>query len=74
VNRPDSLANGLRTRAEQFARFAEWESTHPMRLTPVAAVAAVGALYQLLPPASRQRSIDATGVGRMHDALRHLTR
>jgi hypothetical protein len=41
-------------------------------LTPEAAVSAIGALYQLLPPGSRQRPVDTTGVARMRDALRHL--
>jgi hypothetical protein len=68
------LAKLVRTRAQGFARFAEWESSHPMMLTPAAAIASIGALYQLLPPESGQRPIDVTGVNRLHDALRHLSR
>ena len=64
----------IRERAERFARFAAWEASHPARLTPASAVAAIGTLYQLLPPASRRRPIDTSGVARLHDALRHLTR
>jgi len=45
-----------------------------MELTPAAAVAAIGTLYQLLPPESRRRTIDPAGVTRMHEALRHLSR
>jgi hypothetical protein len=45
-----------------------------MQLTPAAAVAAIGTLYQLLPPESRRRAIDPAGVARMHEALRHLSR
>jgi hypothetical protein len=67
------LASGIRARADALARFAEWESSHPATLTPEAAVAAMGALYQLLPVASRQRPIDTSGVARLHDALRHLS-
>jgi hypothetical protein len=74
MTRSGGLATMLRVRAEGFARFAEWESSHLMILTPAAAVAAIGALYQLLPQASRHRPIDTTGVARMHDALRHLSR
>jgi hypothetical protein len=69
-----NLASLVRARVEGFVRFAEWEASHPAILTPADAIAAIGTLYQLLPPASRRRSIDATGVGRMHDALRHLSR
>ena len=50
-----ALAEMLRARAERLDRFAEWEKSHPPRLTPSVAIAAAGALYQLLPLASRQR-------------------
>lgn len=69
-----NLAGLLRVRAEALARFAIWESSHVMRLTPAAAVAAIGTLYQLLPPESRRRAIDTAGVARMHETLRHLSR
>jgi len=74
MTRSSKLADAVRARADALARFAEWESSHPAVLTPAAAVAAVGTLYQLLPPASRQRAIDASGVARMRDALRHLSK
>jgi hypothetical protein len=71
---PKELASAVRARTEALARFAEWESSHPATMTPEAAVAAIGALYQLLPIASRQRPIDTSGVARLHEALRHLSR
>jgi hypothetical protein len=71
---PGTLAALLRIRSEALARFAIWESSHVMALTPAAAVAAIGTLYQLLPPESRRRSIEPGGVARMHQALRHLSR
>jgi hypothetical protein len=71
---PEDLAEGLRARARRFARFAAWESTHRAQPTPAAAVASVGAIYALLPPSSRRRAVDPTGVRRMHDALRRLVR
>lgn len=74
MTRSRDLATLLRERAEGFVRFAAWESAHPAHLTPADAVAAIGALYQLLPPASRRRPIDTSGVTRMRAALRHLTR
>jgi hypothetical protein len=74
MGEPANLAALLRIRAEALARFATWESSHRMRLTPAAAIAAIGTLYQLLPPESRRRAVDASGVTRMHEALRHLSR
>jgi hypothetical protein len=74
VSDPASLATLLRLRAEALTRFAAWESSHLMKLTPAAAVAALGTLYQLLPPESRRRAVDPSGVVRMHEALRQLSR
>ena len=74
VTRLHDLADLVRIRAAAFARFAEWEASHPMMLAPAAAVAAVGSIYEMLPPESRQRPVDTTGVARMHDAFRHLPR
>ena len=71
---PGNLAALLRRRAEALGRFATWESSHLMELTPAAAIAAIGTLYQLLPPDSRRRAVDPAGVARMHEALRHLSR
>ena len=72
MGRTPDLAALVRQRAEALARFAEWEASHPAMMSPEAAVASIGALYELLPAASRQRQIDTAGVRRMHDALRHL--
>lgn len=68
------LANLLRVRDRAFAHFAVWEASHRPCLTPADAVASIGALYVLLPPESRRRPVDPTGIARMHDALRHLSR
>jgi hypothetical protein len=68
------LAELLRARIEGFERFARWEASHPARMTPAAAVASIGALYVLLPPEARRRPVDPSGVRRMHDALRVLSR
>lgn len=70
---PAGLRGLLRVRAEAWARFAMWESSHVTRLTPAAAIAAIGTLYCLLPPESRRRPVDPAGVARMHEALRHLS-
>jgi hypothetical protein len=72
MGRTPDLAALVRQRAEALARFAEWEASHPPMMSPEAAVASIGALYELLPASSRHRQIDTAGVRRMHDALRHL--
>jgi hypothetical protein len=69
-----ALSKLARARAEALARFAEWESTHPATMTPAAAVAAVGALYSLLPVSSRHRPVDPSGVACLQRALGHLSR
>ncbi len=72
MERVADLAKLYRQQAEGFARFAEWEASHRPTMAPEAAVAAMGAIYELLPAASRRRPIDTAGVRRMHEALRHL--
>lgn len=63
-----------RARLEGYARFAEWEASHPARLTPADAVASVGALYELLPQDARRRPVDPSGVQHMHRVFRLLSR
>jgi hypothetical protein len=72
MERGKDLSVLLRQRAEGFARFAEWEVSHPPVMTAEAAIATISAMFELLPPASRRRPVDPTGVHRMHQALRHL--
>jgi hypothetical protein len=68
------LAEGVRERARALSRFAEWEAAHPVRLSPSAAVEAIGALYQLLPPPSRSRAVDPSGIIALHEILKRLAR
>ena len=68
---PD-IATLFRERVQGFARFAQWERLHPAQMTPAAAVSSIGAIYELLPVSSRSRAVDASGVARMHAALRYL--
>jgi len=70
-NAPD-IATLFSERMRGFARFAEWEHAHPRKMSAAAAVASIGTIYELLPEASRSRSVDASGVARMQAALRHL--
>ena len=65
----------FRDRAAALERFQEWERTQPPSdLEPADAIAAIGLLYDLLPPASRQRPENAAGVQQMHRALAALSR
>jgi hypothetical protein len=60
----------MQERLAAHARFDEWVSAHPTRLSPAAAVAAGGRLYDLLPPSSRTRPVDPGGVMTLHRLLR----
>jgi hypothetical protein len=59
-------------RAAAFRRFNEWEEQHPLELDPKQALAAIGALYNLIPPEARTRAVDTEGVRKMHAALSSL--
>jgi hypothetical protein len=61
-------------RLEALARFDRWAADHPMQLSAAAAIAAAGRLYDLLPPASRQRAIDPSGVIALHRLLASVCR
>lgn len=62
----------LERRAAALRRFNEWETRHPIEMTPAEALAAIGTLYELIPPESRQRALDPSGVQKMRQALSHL--
>jgi hypothetical protein len=63
----------LRRRREAFEIFNRWEVAHPSCLGATEAVAAIGALYELLPVASRKRPVDPSGVQEMHRCLARLS-
>jgi hypothetical protein len=71
---PQRVADAVRERAEAFERFAVWEVTHPIRLSPSAALEAIGALYELLPPSGRRRPVDPAGVMALRETLSILSR
>jgi hypothetical protein len=64
----------LRHRLEAHSRFDRWVAAHPTHLSPEAAVAAAGQLYELLPVTSRHRMVDPTGVMTLHRLLRRAAR
>jgi hypothetical protein len=50
-------------------RYNDWEAQHPIEMEASAALSAVGLLYDLMPPESRHRPSDPSGVAAMHRAL-----
>jgi hypothetical protein len=70
----ERLADGVRQRARALERFAEWEATHLTARLPDAAIEAVGAVCELLPPSARRRPVDPTGVMALHRTLGRLSR
>jgi hypothetical protein len=66
---PGLTAEAVRARAAALERFARWEAHHGPRLSAAAAVAAAGALYDLLPATSKTRPVDPSGVMALHALL-----
>jgi hypothetical protein len=62
----------IQRRLRQFHEFGAWESQHRPAVSAERALEAATSLYDLLPPASRVRPVDASGVIRLHSALRVL--
>jgi hypothetical protein len=67
-----SQASLIRRRLQASREFEAWESQHRPAVSPDLALESATALYDLLPPASRVRPIDPSGVIRLHAALRVL--
>jgi hypothetical protein len=59
----------LLAREEALRRFAAWAETQPCTLDAATAIAAVSAVVDLLPSASRRAPLDASGVMAMHRLL-----
>ena len=56
-------------REEALARFAAWSQMRRSSLEPAAALAAISALYDMLPAASRHVALDVSGIMTMHRLL-----
>jgi hypothetical protein len=67
---PGLTAAAVLARAAALDRFARWEAEHPARVAAAVAIGAVTALYELLPPGSRRRAPDPSGVMVFHALLR----
>ena len=68
----DNVKTQLLARAERLRRFNAWEAQHPLELDEGAAIEAIGALYELIPAASRRRPFDSKGLSAMRQALSYL--
>lgn len=71
---PSLEASAVRERAEALARFSAWERRRQSSLAPADALSGVALLFELLPKASRARSIRTEGVQQMHLCLSVLGR
>jgi hypothetical protein len=63
------VREAFRRRAEALRRFDRWRERHPSVLDPRVALESVGWLWQLLPPESRERPLDTSGIERMRRLL-----
>lgn len=70
---PELTAAAIMAREAAFERFAEWEAGHPAMLPPAAAIAAVAALYEMLPAECRRRAPDPSGVMTFHALMARAT-
>jgi hypothetical protein len=66
---PGLTAKAVRERETALERFARWQADHPAQPAPAAAIAAVAALYDLLPASGRRRAPDPSGVVAFHALL-----
>ncbi len=66
---PGLTREAVEARSAALDRFARWQASNPARLTPAEALAAAGALYEMLPEAGRQRPVDPSGVMAFHSIL-----
>jgi len=62
----------LRNRFAAFKRFNDWEKEHPETVEAREALAAVGTIYNLMPPESRNSFPDLRGIKAMQSALSHI--
>jgi len=63
---PDLTPEAIAAREGALERYARWEEAHPASRSASDAIAGVAALYELLPPESRRRPLDTSGVRAFH--------
>jgi hypothetical protein len=72
MGRPERFGELVRRRAASLERYSRWALEHPTPLSPSAAVEAIGALLDMMPPEARKQRTDPTGIALLHGALKHL--
>jgi len=55
-----------------FKQFNVWEKAHPCSIEAREALAAIGSVYNLMPPDARNSSPDLCGIKAMQSALSHI--
>ena len=65
----DAFRREFERRAEALRRYDQWQQRHPSVLDPSAAIESIGFLWRLLPPESRERPVDTSGIERMRRIL-----
>jgi hypothetical protein len=53
-------------------RFNAWEAEHSVPIKRDKVISMIGAIYELLPPASRRRAVNTEGLQELHRALSYL--
>jgi len=67
----DNKENLLK-RLAAFKKFNDWEKEHPVEIGARESLAAVGKIYDLMPPESRNSFPDLCGIKAMQSALAHI--
>lgn len=60
----------LAARVRSFESYSRWEAQQRYACPPSVALEGVGLIWELMPPESRERPVDPSGVERMHSLLR----
>jgi hypothetical protein len=62
----------LLDRLAAFKKFNNWEKGQLCSMNAIDALAAIGSLYNLMPPEARNSSPDIQGIKAMQSALSHI--
>lgn len=65
----DAIRRDYQQRAEALRRYDRWQERHPSVLDARVALESIGFLWELLPPGSRERPLDTSGIERMRRLL-----
>ncbi len=63
------LSEALRAREQALRRFEAFERDFPVKRDAASALAGIAWLYDMLPPDSRKRDVDPSGIQSLHACL-----